>query len=100
MTSEVINVGNAVRNQAYYITGKERKTIHTLKVQADAIQEEISFLMARIECDLSVASQFAYNAGRSTVMVDDIVQANGVTTKRKGEIRQEMTKDDDEDAKD
>jgi len=78
MSSEVINVGKAMRNQAYHLTGKTNKSLKKLKVQASAVQEEISFLLAKIECDMSEASRIAFNQGMKTVTDEHIIEANGI----------------------
>lgn len=85
MPSEVINVGKIMRQEAYLKQGKRGKT-HQFNVSAKAIQEEISFLVAKIEADVfAVCERYFYEAKRKhnmksmkkTVMADDVILVNG-----------------------
>lgn len=77
MPSEVINVGKLMRQEAWHKTGKTDKSKHQMKVQSQAIQEEIGFLEAIIESHMAMASELAFMNNRSTVMIEDIIHANG-----------------------
>ena len=85
MPSEVINVGKIMRQEAYLKNGKRGKTFH-FKVSSKAVQEEISFLRAKIESDVYSACLMYYNDAKKkkkmdtmtkTVSGDVVIRVNG-----------------------
>lgn len=76
MTSEVINVGKLMRQEAYFQMGK-RKKIKKFRVANFAVQEEISFLKALIETHVAGICERLTNTSRTTILSEDIIQENG-----------------------
>jgi len=95
MSSEVINVGKLMRQESYLRNGKRGKT-YQFKMSAKAVQEEISFLKAKIEGDVFAVCERHFNEAKrkhnlggmkKTVMPDDIVMVNGfVNTAERKEV--------------
>ena len=76
MSSCVINVKKRMKEEAYLkISNRVTKEFN---LSAEAVQENISFLNAEIECRMQVAMELAFRDGRKTVMPGDIIQAYGV----------------------
>ena len=87
-----------MRNEAYIKRKRGKK--HHFKISAKAVQEEISFLKAKIEADVFAVCEKHFDEAKrkrsianmkKTVMADDIIIANGFIIQPK---RKEM--DDDE----
>jgi histone H3/H4 len=88
--SEIINVGKIMRQEAFLKATKRGKQID-FNVSAKAVQEEISFLKAKIESDVFSICERLYNESRSknnmrkTIMDKDVVLANGFIEQKKRE---------------
>lgn len=88
MSSEVINVGKLMRAEAY-IQNTKRSKKHLFNVSAKAVQEELSYLKAKIEADVFTVCERHFKEAKrkhnisgmkKTVMTDDIILVNGFTT--------------------
>lgn len=77
MSSEVINVGKLMRQEAYFQTGKKKK-IKNFRVSKAAVQEEISFIKALIESHVSGICEKLNHTTRTTIQEEDIIQENGI----------------------
>lgn len=69
MTSEIINVGKLMRQEAFYQNGKRGK-MYRFKVSSKAVQEEISFLVAKLESDVFMACEKYYNDAKKKRKMD------------------------------
>jgi histone H3/H4 len=79
MSSEVINVGKIMRQEAYFQTGKKKK-IKNFRISKNAVQEEIGFLKALIETHIAGICERLNNTTRTTIQEEDIIQENGIKT--------------------
>jgi len=98
LASSVINVGKIMRDEAY-IQNKKRGKKYKFYISVKAVQQEISFLKAKIESDVFAACERHFNEAKrkhkmndmkKTVTDDDIILVNGFIT------QPERTEVDDE----
>lgn len=76
MSSEVINIGKLMRQEAFLKLGPRRPKL-CFKVSKKAVQEHISYLKAKLESDVVVMCEQARDAKRKTILPEDVVRCNG-----------------------
>ena len=76
MTSNTINVRKAMKDECRLKTGK--RSYINFKLSKEAVQQEISYILAIIERHVQIAMENAHNNKRKTIKTEDIINANAV----------------------
>lgn len=71
MVSQIVNVGPAMRKEAYIKTGKKKEKY---RVSPGAVQEYIHKIQDHIEINMPLICSITRSHKRSTVFADDITE--------------------------